>query len=302
MSTGQDKPSRFWRRGNEITLAAGETQAFYIWVEDSRRSLLVIAGNNYTNTATSNFDLDINPVIISTARFNKFFQYWIFNGRLRYSRQDRNSRINNAQPDEPDKQFNDRISNDQSDERNIELARDLAVSLVKTDHMEATHYERGVVFKVRAMTPITVVNLQLYFRYEQQETVHVWTRNEGGYSASTFNRETWEYLGTTVVEARNGLDCDCLTPLPAGSIKGASIAKGGMRSFYVTLKDNRNMLISNKRTTGDVSGKNSKEAVLVVGCSVKDKFGWLFRDFEWIGGVEYVKGGMSDGRRLQEQH
>eukprot|EP00588_Corethron_pennatum_P023766 CAMPEP_0194317164 /NCGR_PEP_ID=MMETSP0171-20130528/13909_1 /TAXON_ID=218684 /ORGANISM="Corethron pennatum, Strain L29A3" /LENGTH=548 /DNA_ID=CAMNT_0039073661 /DNA_START=239 /DNA_END=1885 /DNA_ORIENTATION=- len=272
-SNGQDKPSPFWKKGSQIELAAGETQAFYVWVADPRRSLLVAAGSADTDTSTSNFDLTIDPVIYSAKKFEEFYMHWIFNGRMRYERIVSNGKINmpHASFSLPDMSDNESVRNE----------------VVMTDHKEATHFETGAVFQVRAETAITVVNLQLFFRYSLRETVSIWTK-WGGYNASTFKAGKWKFLGKTEVDARNGSDCKCFTPLPLGSMKQARINEGGVRSFYVTLKDSRNLLISNKRDTGDESGRKDGKAVLVVGKSVQQKFGQLFPNFEWIGGVEYI--------------
>jgi len=272
-SNGRDKPSPFWKKGSQIELAAGETQAFYVWVKDPLQSLLVAAGSADTDTSTSNFDLTIDPVIYSAKKFEEFYMHWIFNGRMRYERIGSNGKNNmpRASFSLPDMSDNEAVRNE----------------VVMTDHKEATHFETGVVFQVRAETAITVVNLQLFFRYSLRETVSIWTK-WGNYDASTFRAGKWKFLGKTEVDARNGSDCKCFTPLPPGSIEQVRINEGGVRSFYVTLKGSRNLLISNNRDTGDESGRKDGKAVLVVGKSVQEKFGQLFPNFEWIGGVEYI--------------
>mmetsp|Transcript_48243 Transcript_48243/g.94254 ORF Transcript_48243/g.94254 Transcript_48243/m.94254 type:complete len:458 (+) Transcript_48243:156-1529(+) len=262
-SAGRDLPSAFWQTtGGGIEIPAGATRAFYVWVEDPRRSLLVVAGTAGNDTSTKNFDLTVDPVLYSAARFDTFFQHWIFNGRLGYTT---------------------------SKTERVALAPAVRIppaSVVATDHLNATHFETGAVFHVRAKVAVTVTNLRLLFRYGATERVSVWTK--AGTHAVPTDDETWRHLGTVAVDAQGVSSCACLEALPAGALARARVGKGEVRSFYVALEDSRSLLLrKGTRQTGMLSGKNT-EVEIMVGGSVQERFGPSFRDYEWIGGVEYV--------------
>mmetsp|Transcript_8450 Transcript_8450/g.18550 ORF Transcript_8450/g.18550 Transcript_8450/m.18550 type:complete len:263 (-) Transcript_8450:242-1030(-) len=212
----------------------------------------VVAKNTHLSAKVGNSN--------SKAPFELFYMRWNFNGSIKY-------KLNTFKADGEPKR------------------RPTKNTLVSGTR-KPTHFESGVMFQVKAKRTIKIKGFRMAFRHNKKETVRIYTK--GGKPSVRMTKNQWKYMGDSEVDARNGVECGCFSKLEMENIPEVKIKKGRIRTFYISVKDNRNLLISNfrQKKNGEIARQN-KDAFLFVGSSVEGDFGTTYPNWEFIGSLDY---------------